>query len=276
MLVNGLPQKTINLDDRGLAYGDGVFETVRLVGSRPVFLSEHLQRLRKGCEKLGLNCDFAKLENEISSLQARFTDYAILKILISRGAGGRGYRPASEMSATRILTLHPLPELPQLQAGEGVRVFVCEYRLSQQAELAGIKHLNRLDQVMASREWPEPGMFEGLMRDQQGYIIEGTRSNLFYAQDGSLYTPALKNCGVAGIFRDLLLQSGEFDISVIENVSLQALLQADELFLCNSVTGVWPVSSLENAGKTHHYATGSFATEAMSLFGKALHADNAD
>lgn len=272
MLVNGRPQNQVDISERALAYGDGVFETIRLHQGRAIFLQAHLQRLEQGCSQLGINCDFGALKQEIKSLRAD-SENAVLKILISRGSGGRGYRPDENMQATRIISLHPFPDLSAFDPDQGVSVFFCRQRLSQQNELAGIKHLNRLEQVLASREWPGDEWFEGLMCDQQGNVVEGTRTNLFFAESGKLYTPSLEHCGVAGVLRQYLMSAMPERVTVCDPVSPGRLLQAQELFLCNSVIGVWPVARLLWQDKTYTFEAGHFTQLAKDIFQTALHDD---
>lgn len=275
MLVNGLAQETISLSDRALNYGDGVFETIRLQHGRPILFQQHMQRLQLGSERLGIACDFSLLQKELADLQDQFTTAGVLKIIISRGQGGRGYRPAKQMQATRIISLHPLPDYSAFDQQAGVQVFVCQHRLSEQTNLAGIKHLNRLDQVMASREWPDERYFEGLMCDQQGSLVEGTRSNLFMARAGKLYTPGIINCGVAGILRAWLLDKLAGEILELNCLDMPTLLQADEVFLCNSVMGVWPVKRLLLADSEQHYSPGDWTEKARALFDALLESDAA-
>ena len=269
MLVNGIPQQHVSLHERALAYGDGVFETVRLYAGNAILLEEHLQRLQEACIVLGINCDFTKLQQEIESLQGVFTTYGVLKIIISRGQGGRGYRPDKALQATRIISLHPLPDYKGFDGVNGVTVFICQQRLSRQKTLAGIKHLNRLEQVLAANEWPEDKVFEGLMRDETGAVIEGTRTNLFFSEAGKLYTPDLTTCGVNGILRQVLLRKSPGSIAA-SGPSLERLLQADELFLCNSVIGVWPVHEVLIGDKSQFFSAGPFSRIAGDIFREAL------
>ena len=252
-----------------MSYGDGVFETIRLHAGNAILLAEHLQRLQDGCKLLAINCDFAKLSEEIALLKGDFVNFGVLKIIISRGQGGRAYRPDPSLQATRILSLHHLPDNSDFDDKLGVAVFVCKQNLSQQKTLAGIKHLNRLEQVMAANEWPEDRLFEGLMCDENGFVIEGTRTNLFFTEAGSLATPSLEFCGVNGIFRQLLLKKMP-TIKIVEKLSLERLLQADELFLCNSVIGVWPVRELVCADKSQYFKPGPYSQTAKEIFREAL------
>jgi 4-amino-4-deoxychorismate lyase len=265
MLINGAVTNFLPLSDRGLAYGDGVFETIRYCNGRLLFEDLHLQRLQRACRTLDLTLDESALEDDIAkALRLGNTPHGVLKIIVTRGGGGRGYRPPRQQS-TRIITLHPLPDYGPTPPEKGIRAFLCRQRLGIQTTLAGIKHLNRLEQVLASGEWPDDGFLEGLMLDQDGYVIEGTRSNLFFVRQGRLYTPDLARCGIDGIMRQVLLQHyGE----KVESgyYTLADLYQAEEVFFCNSVFGVWPVLSLRAGTDEMQWQAGSHAREGSNYF----------
>jgi 4-amino-4-deoxychorismate lyase len=245
MPVNGVPQDTIAIQDRGLAYGDGLFETILIHQHQPVLLEAHLYRLKTGAERLRINLDSAALDAEISALSPTFPASGVLKIIITRGTGGRGYLPADQMSATRITSLHPLPDYAAQQPERGMTAFVCQQRLAHQPALAGIKHLNRLEQVLASLEWPGDEYLEGVMLDTLDHVVEGTRSNIFWVENGQLHTPALHQCGVAGIMRNYLVDAMG-NVLETPDCTLARLGVAEEVFFCNSVFGVWPLLALQN------------------------------
>ena len=253
MSVNGSDQDTIAINDRGFAYGDGVFETILIHGHQPVLINAHLDRLEHGAERLKIPLNRKLLEQEISQRSTDFPVQGVLKIIVSRGLGGRGYRPVNNNDTTRVLSFHLMPDYGDQSAEAGVDVFVCQQRLAIQPSLAGIKHLNRLEQVLASQEWPEGNFMEGIMLDMNDNVIEGTRSNIFWAESGQLYTPSLDQCGVAGIMRNYLSEHIDGVLETGE-CSLTRLLNADEVFLCNSVFGVWPVKNIFSAGVVSMFA----------------------
>jgi 4-amino-4-deoxychorismate lyase len=151
----------------------------------------------------------------------------------------------------------------------GIKAFVCEQRLADQPVLAGIKHLNRLEQVLASREFPDSSWYEGLMRDYADNIIEGTRSNLFIAMHDKLYTPELSRCGIAGILRGQLI--GVYGSTLhVADLPASCLDEADEIFVCNSVLGIWPVVHLRHAGRDRELPVGHFTHEALRWFDGVL------
>lgn len=274
MPVNGSDQNHIAIDDRGLSYGDGVFETIRLHQYSPVLLPQHLARLHLGLERLGIALDHDVLNQEIDALGAQFPDTGVLKIIVTRGTGGRGYQPANNADTTRILSLHPLPDYGDAPDC-GVDVQVCNQRLALQPALAGIKHLNRLEQVLAAQELREATAMEGIMMDMDSNVVEGTRSNIFWAEQDSLYTPDLSQCGVEGIMRNYLI-GNLAQAKVCESSPVERLCNADEIFLCNSVFGVWPVKRIlasDNsvlASKDISNEGNTFTTRAKALFRQLL------
>ena len=276
MIVNGSSQDTIAINDRGLAYGDGVFETILIHAHRPVLLKAHLHRLESGAGRLKIPLDRLELEKEIADYSQQFPEHGVLKVIVTRGVGGRGYRPSNSPHTTRILSLHPLPVYEGNPGTTGIATFICKQRLAMQPSLAGIKHLNRLEQVLASQEFPNENFMEGIMLDTNGNIIEGTRSNIFWSEAGSLLTPSLSNCGVAGIMRDYLLVNIA-GASEISECSVDRLLGASEIFICNSVFGIWPVSSIHTASKTVALdidgSDAKFSRHAQRLFQELLKAN---
>lgn len=245
ILVDGAEADCVPALDRGLAYGDGLFETVAVRDGEPRHLERHLARLARGCDRLGLpRPDAAVLHAEMHAL-ARAAGRGVLKLLYTRGVGGRGYRPPERGRPLRVLAMHPPPVQDPEHATRGVRVAVCRTRLAVNPVLAGIKHLNRLEQVLASRELDDTTA-EGLMLDSDDRLIEGTRTNVFLVLDDVLVTPDLSRCGVAGIMRELVLErAAALGIPVrVADVPARALDEASELFLCNSLLGVWPVRAV--------------------------------
>lgn len=248
MLINGEHTDSIHIADRGLQYGDGLFETIAVNRKQPVFLSQHLERLITDCRKLKIPPPDTRILTEEAYQLCQHADAAVLKIIVTRGSGGRGYKQPESIQPTRILSLHPFPDYPSSHRQNGVQVRFCQTRLGLNPALAGIKHLNRLEQVMARAEWQDPAIQEGIMQDVNGYVIEGTMTNIFLVKQDQVFTPALDRSGVAGIIRRLIVMlSSRYDLWVIEkNITKNELLNADEIFVCNSVIGIWPVAQLEN------------------------------
>jgi 4-amino-4-deoxychorismate lyase len=172
---------------------------------------------------------------------------AVLKLIVTRGVGGRGYRQPPIISPTRLFSVHPHPNYPVEWSREGVTLRLCQKRLSLNPDLSGIKHLNRLEQILARAEWSDDGIQEGLMLDAEQQVVEGTMSNLFVVNQGELLTPRLDRCGIAGIVRGLILDAAEaLCLNARETrLSMSDLQNADELFLSNSIIGIWPVKCFE-------------------------------
>ncbi len=247
MLINGESGRLVEAADRGFQYGDGLFETIAVKDGRPVFFFQHLTRLKIGCHKLGIPCpDLQILLSETNQL-CRGLDHAVLKLIITRGVGGRGYRPPDLIQPSRVLSTHPFPNYPLEYATHGIQARFCGTRLGLNPALAGVKHLNRLEQVLARAEWDDSAIQEGIMLDVNGHVIEGTMTNLFYAKDTRLYTAKLDQSGVDGIIRQIIIMLSEkHGFPVTERMfTLDDLLNADEVFVCNSIIGIWPIRQIE-------------------------------
>ena len=246
ILVNGKPAAAIDPLDRGLAYGDGLFRTIRVANGKPTLWDRHVAHLADGCKRLGIPMvDPGVLVAEGASLFADSSD-GVLKIIVTRGVGGRGYRPPEAPAPTRVVARFPLPPAPTLLPSGGVRVRLCATRAAIQPATAGIKTLNRLDQVLARAEWNEADIVEGLMLDTEGFLVGGTMSNLFIVIGGKLFTPMIDRAGIGGVMRGAVLDAvRSVEIEVNEaRLSVSALAQADEAFLTNGVIGVVPIGDL--------------------------------
>jgi len=254
ILVNGASGNTINAEDRGLAYGDGVFRTLRMRAGQPANWELQYAKLHHDCSALRIPCPSAiVLSTELQQLGKSQPD-GVAKIIITRGVSTRGYAPAAQTDATRILSVSPAPTIPADYARQGVRVHLCKVRMGHQFLLAGIKHLNRLENVLATSEWQDQDVPEGIMSDISGFVVSGTRSNLFMLRGNILYTPNLTRCGVAGIQRDRVMNWAKQHgvISKVTDFRLEELVLADEIFLVNSVFGLWPVRELADYRRTQH------------------------
>jgi 4-amino-4-deoxychorismate lyase len=245
ILVNGHPAETVDALDRGLAYGDGVFRTLRTEAGQPLWWRDHYAKLAADCAALMLACpDEALLRAEVCRVAE--AGEGVAKIMITRGAGARGYALPVGQTCTRIVLSAPLPA--HAQAPADITARWCALRLARQPRLAGIKHLNRLENVLARAEWDDPAIFEGLLCDDSGAVIGGVMSNLVIAKAGELFTPDLSQCGVAGVARTRLLRAMERRGMPLHIGRLlpDAILAADEVMLCNSVIGVRRVGRLDD------------------------------
>ena len=249
--------------DRGLAYGDGLFETIAVCDGQLLCWTAHMARLQRGCAVLALPApDGAQLLREAEQVAAG-QSRGIVKILLTRGTGGRGYRPPQATQLRRIVGLHEWPSDLDDDRRRPVTTWVCRQRLGHNPQLAGIKHLNRLEQVLASAEWPAPDYFEGLMLDLDGHLLEGIRSNVFLVRDRVLLTPDLTHAGIAGIVRQAVLDiapSHGLDVRV-GALALTQLTDADELFLCNCVMGLRVVGRVDNGDNSYSLASTGIALD---------------
>ena len=247
ILVNGQPADKVDALDRGLAYGDGVFRTLRTQAGRPLWWRDHYAKLAADCAALMLACPGeAVLLAEIG--QVAEAGQGVVKVMLTRGAGARGYALPPGHAPTRVVLSAPLPAYAQAGAPDAVTVRWCTLRLARQPRLAGIKHLNRLENVLARAEWDDPAIFEGLLCDDLGAVIGGVMSNLLIMKNGELFTPDLAECGVAGVARTRLLDAASrLGIPTrIGRLSPAAILAADEVMICNSVIGLRRVGRLDD------------------------------
>jgi 4-amino-4-deoxychorismate lyase len=237
---------TVGVLDRAVQYGHGVFETIRIVRGAPQLWDFHWDRLRGGCIRLGIDLERDRAERILADLLAG-VQTGTIKLIATAGESERGYRFDAPARARCIAMLFP-PTSPT--GRNGVTARVCMTRLAPQPALAGIKHLNRLEQVLARREWIDPSIAEGLMLDVDGNLISGVQTNVFVVHGARILTPALQRCGVAGVMRRHVLDRrpgcGGCDI-VVGDVTLAMLHDADECFVTNSLIGVWPVTRILTA-----------------------------
>lgn len=243
--LNGSRAGDALASSRGLHYGDGVFRTLLKYDSQLIDLKLQIIKIIHDAQALGLEAPPAELLMEEAAAVSAEVRRGVVKILLLRQSGGRGYQPRSAQ-VDRLLQCHELPDFPQRHWLEGIAAIRCGLRLGRQPALAGIKHLNRLEQVLASRDWPD-GAVEGILCDERGAPVCGIRSNLFWVRDGSLHTPALDGCGVAGVMRDKVLACATA-LGLKPRVELRpwsVLLDAEEAFVTNSLIGIWPLRSLE-------------------------------
>jgi len=247
-LVNGVESTGLAVDDRGLQYGDGLFETMSAVDGRIRHFGLHLERLAEGCRRLGIPMPaMDQLEHECSRVLEGLGT-ATVKLIVTRGPGPRGYRPPAEPSVSRVVMSSAARPRSEHTA---LTLRMCETRLGQNPLLAGLKHLNRLEQVMACSEWNDPAIAEGLMRSMDGRLVCATAANVFLVRSGCLVTPDIRDCGVAGVMRRLVLETAaRMDIAIrIEDLQPEGLEQADEVFLTNAVAGIRPVGEVIGNGR---------------------------
>ncbi|MBV5310248.1 aminodeoxychorismate lyase [Chromatium okenii] len=270
VFIDGRECNCIAVTERGLHYGDGLFETVLLRHGRLCQWQRHCNRLIHGAQRLGIPMpDIAQLVAEMTEI-AHGSENGVLKLLLTRGSGGRGYRPPPAPTPHRVLLLYPLSPAPTQSWQTGVIVHYCQTPASVNPALAGIKHLNRLDAVLARREWSDPAISEGLMCDPFGAVISGTMTNIFVWNGERLRTPPVDRSGIAGTRRALTIElAAKFGIDCAESALTPTDLEcAVGLFLTNAINGVWPVREL--AGQ--HYALEALPWSLLNAIVLASHA----
>jgi len=269
--VNGRAETKVPVTDRGLNYGDGLFETILYLDGRPVLLKEHLDRLERDCQRLQICLDKNLLRKEIDVLLAEINrsekSSGLVKIIVTRKYTGRGYGYDKNTGSNRILQFYCGLSYPKENI-KGVRLSLCEHRLPDNKHLAGIKHLNRFDQVIA-KNFPGNTFYqESIVFGAHGEVIECISSNIFMLKDGQLKTPDLGKAGVQGVMRDYIISTLSPALkleSQVQKLSLADLLSADELFVCNSVFGVWPVIAIHVKQFAYGEMTRSIQNEVNKL-----------
>jgi 4-amino-4-deoxychorismate lyase len=245
ILVNGAAADSLPVLDRGLQFGDGVFRTLAVSGGRPLNWVNHHARLSADCRALGLSCPESELL--AAEIAAVAPGEASVKIIVTRGVAGRGYAIPEKAGTSRVVAAFDPPAYDPRLAVEGVRVRLCTLRLAFQPRLAGVKSLNRLENVLARGEWRDRAVHEGLLCDSEGRVIEGTMANVFVVRQGRLVTPRLDRCGVAGAQRDRVRQlAASLDENCDEvDLGIDDVMKADEVFLTNSLIRLWPVREID-------------------------------
>lgn len=243
-LFNGAAADELALS-RGLQYGDGVFRTILIWNGQLLDWNQQLAKLSKDCAALELSVPDSALLNAEAMQLAAGQASAVLKLMVMRQPGGRGYRFDAQAS-DRLLLRYPAPKFQEQCWTSGINTFCSDFKLSLQPALAGIKHLNRLEQVLASRNWPQTAD-EAILCDQAGRLVSGTRSNLFWVRAGTLCTPSLEESGVSGMMRNKILalaESMRISTSIVKAPRAE-LESADEAFVSNSLIGIWPLHQFE-------------------------------
>ena len=243
--IDGATGSSIPIDDRGLQYGDGLFETMKVRGGRVRFLESHLARLRLGCERLGLPPpDGDQLRGEIAMAVAHARGDAILKLIVTRGSGPRGYAARGGLTPRRIMSLHAATALVIPDGGVVLRM--SRLTLTESPVLAGLKHLNRLENVLAASEPAHAQVFDSLLLDASGLLVSGTMCNVFLVRQGRVITPSVERAGIAGVMRGIVLREcARLGIDAeVRAVPAAELMAADEVFVTNARIGVVPVRSV--------------------------------
>ena len=246
MLINGIQSDHIDATDRGLAYGDGLFSTMLVQYGQVELWSYHLQRLQLGAQKLLFpEINWQQLSDEVELIAKSVADKEeyVIKVIITRGSGGRGYSIEGCSSALRIISTAIYPAFYHQWQQQGIELILCESTLSSNTMLAGIKTLNRLEQVLIKNELERKNALEGVVCNDDGYVIEGCTANLFIYLNGCWQTPKLNQCGVAGVQRRNVIEcANKAGIDIIEtDIHKNELLEAQAIFLTNALMGLVPV-----------------------------------
>lgn len=246
--INGRVHSGLDHRDRGLQYGDGVFETMRVRRGSVRLLDYHLDRLYEGCRRLKIGPPDARTLMRELEMRAALRVQGVLKLIVTRGIGARGYRPSGDERCTRVISLHPLPHAAATPAQPPVRVRICSTAVGSNPLLAGLKTLNRLESVMARAEWRDTHIWEGLMLDLDGNVVGGTMSNLFLARGSVLMTPLLDRCGIAGVMRRWVLEQARMlGLRPVEaRLRWKELRAAEEVFMTNAVAGIVSVAVIQH------------------------------
>ena len=260
-LVNGEISTFIATTNRGLNYADGLFETLVVHNTRPRSWQAHMDRLNAGCERLGMEMPpQAVLLREVQTVSAGLT-HAVVKIVLTRDGRGRGYTPPRNRPSNRIVSAHDYPNGVVELAREGVKAQICELRLALQPALGGIKHLNRLEQVLASAEIRDSSAVEGVLLDWEDHVISAISANIFLVIEDRLLTPRLDRCGVRGIVRGQILASFGHRCEQ-RRIHVDMLWEADEVFICNTVRGIVPLTAIND----QEYKVGPVTRELQTWF----------
>ena len=260
MLINGIQSTTIAASDRGLAYGDGLFSTIKVEWGKVQLWAFHLQRLQLGAQRLFFpDVDWVALGEEVELLAQTLNDkpQTVIKIILTRGSGGRGYSVKGCVKPLRILSTHDFPEFYSQWQNEGINVILCQQKLAINPQLAGLKTLNRLEQVLIKHELENNLAVEGIVCDVNGWVIEACTANLFIYLDNKWLTPKLDNSGVKGVKRRQVIESAkQAGITISEiNISVNDLLNAQAVCLTNALMGIVPVKQFQS----HCYPQSSFS-----------------
>jgi 4-amino-4-deoxychorismate lyase len=270
-LVNGEAVDLINSQDRGLQFGDGLFETMAVRDGAICFLTRHLRRLQQGCNILGIDANMKQISATLQQQAANY-EQAVIKLIVTAGNTARGYKRSSDIQPTIIIKVS---EMPETDSGRCIKAMICKTRLARQPALAGIKHLNRLEQVLARNEWDDASIQEGLLLDTDDWFIEGTMSNIFLVKDGQLKTPDLTQCGVAGIMRSVVIDLvRDMGLAVnIQQIAEDELKTADEIFMTNSLFEIRSVCEISGIGR---YEPGLIANNLQNEISKRATHDTSD
>ena len=228
------------ITDRSFNYGDGVFTTMLVRDGQVQLWPLHLSRLQLGAQRLDFGpVDWEKLQQDVFA--AITSAHQVIKLLLSRGEGGRGYSPAGISQPHWYISQSVVPDYAAALA-QGISIETAELTLSVQPLLAGLKHNNRLEQVLLKQEQARRGVDDLLVLDQLGFVTEAISANVFFYRAGHWYTPELTRAGVAGVMREQLLSQAA--VALI-NWQQHDIKQVEAMFICNALMGIVPIRQLD-------------------------------
>ena len=246
-LINGEFSTSLPANDRAVQFGDGCFTTARIKDGSVRFLAQHLGRLQQACEKLLIPfAQWSVLESEMQQLAVAHQQ-AVLKVMITRGSGGRGYSAANCQHPTRLLSVSAYPSFYPQWREQGISLALSPIRLGINPHLAGIKHLNRLEQVLIRTHLEQMQAQEALVLDSDGWLTECCAANLFWRKGSQVFTPYMDKSGVNGTMRQHIiacLADSPWQVTQVRERP-ESLAQADELLICNALMPVVPVNQAQ-------------------------------
>ncbi len=252
VLINGKKQSKLSVFDRSVQFGDGLFETCVVKDRKILFWSEHFSRLERGRKKLKINevGSGQWLKDIAKAISISKLDNAVVKIILSRGESLRGYGFDEKITPTRIVIISSLPE----KVPDEYALTLCKSGYATNQILSGIKHCNRLEQVLARSDMSAD---ECIMLDENGHVISTTQANIFAIKSNVILTPALDECGIEGTRREVILKiARELGMQVdVCSLSVSELLESDEVFIANSVIGIKSVSKINQQQFDQHVTT---------------------
>lgn len=246
--VNGVAQANIDPTDRGIAYGDGLFATMRTGAEGVLFFETHQARLTAGAARLGFQWQMSEaLQQQLQALAIEYPQHCI-KLIVTRGVGGRGYTPPETVKPTEIVSVHTIPSHYIQGQQRGICLKTSSIRLGLQPLLAGVKHLNRLEQVLIKSHPLPQGFDDWLVTDIENNVIESSMANVFFIKGNCVFTPSLALCGVAGVMREQVMQAlleQNINIECLP-VGAERLIEFDSAFITNSILGIVDVLAIDS------------------------------
>lgn len=251
--INGEERNYISIMDRVVQFGDGCFTTIRIVGHQPALLTYHIYRLQKAIKQLLLpTLDWKNLTSDVNQIaQLNKNDLAVIKIIISRGEGGRGYSISSFKKASVIILLYDYPSIYLNKRKTGINLILSTVPVNNNRYLAGIKHLNRLEQILIKQQIELLNVDEAIVTDTNGILIGCCAANIFLRKGKKIYTPNLNYAGIKGVMRKKVisyLSDTDYELFYIKD-NPNILVHIDEVIITNSLMPILSVNCIFNQEK---------------------------